>query len=49
MDTLAEAYYAAGDYEAAVRWENRALEIDPENDFFQGQLKKFEAARGQEK
>jgi uncharacterized Ntn-hydrolase superfamily protein len=49
MDTLAEAYYAAGDYDAAVRWENRALEIDPENDFFQGQLKKFEAARGQEK
>jgi tetratricopeptide (TPR) repeat protein len=44
MDTVAEAYYAAGNYETAVEWETRALEIDPENDFFQKQLKKFQEA-----
>lgn len=44
MDTLAESHYAAGDYEEAVEWENRALELDPENQFFQQQMEKFEAA-----
>ena len=44
MDTLAEAFYAAGHYEDAVHWENKALEIEPENIFFQNQLKKFEKA-----
>ena len=44
MDTVAEAYYAAGKYEDAVEWEKRALEIDPENEFFQKQLRKFEDA-----
>ncbi len=29
MDTLAEAYYAAGYYKEAVDWENKALEIEP--------------------
>jgi len=41
MDTVAEAYYAAGYYEEAVQWENKALEIDPENAFFEKQLNKF--------
>lgn len=44
MDTLAESYYAAGNYEQAVEWETRALELDPENQFFQQQLEKFETA-----
>lgn len=44
MDTLAEAYYAAGYYEEAVNWENKALEIESDNTFFQAQLKKFEKA-----
>jgi len=41
MDTLAESYYASGMFEEAVAWEERALELDPENQFFQQQLNKF--------
>lgn len=41
MDTVAQACYSAGDYEAAVEWEEKALEIEPENAFFQEQLQKF--------
>lgn len=44
MDTLAEAYYAAGNYEQAVYWEKKALEIEPDNEFFNTQFKKFEEA-----
>ena len=47
MDTVAEAYYAAGNSKDAVQWEERALEIEPENAFFQKQLKKFREADGQ--
>lgn len=49
MDTVAEAYYAAGIYEEAVRWETRALEKDPENEFFKGQLEKFKRALGSDR
>ena len=45
MDTVAEAYYAAGEYEKAVEWEKKALEIEPNNAFFNEQLVKFEGAR----
>ena len=41
MDTVAEAYYAAGKFLEAVQWENKALEIEPENAFFKKQLNKF--------
>jgi len=41
MDTLAESYYASGDFERAVEWELKALEIDPENVFYIEQLDKF--------
>ena len=41
MDTVAESYYASGDYVSAVEWELRALELDPENAFFNQQLEKF--------
>ncbi|UCH79200.1 MAG: hypothetical protein JSU81_04435, partial [Candidatus Coatesbacteria bacterium] len=44
MDTVAEAYYAAGDYDAAIEWEREALAREPENEFFLEQLAKFEAA-----
>jgi uncharacterized Ntn-hydrolase superfamily protein len=44
MDTVAEAYYAAGDNEKAVAWEKKALAQDPGNSFFAEQLKKFEEA-----
>ncbi len=44
MDTYAESYYAAGKYEKAVHWEKEALEIEPNSDFFQKQLKKFQEA-----
>ncbi|UCE27381.1 MAG: DUF1028 domain-containing protein [Candidatus Coatesbacteria bacterium] len=44
MDTVAEAYYAAGEYGNAVEWERKALAIDPENAFFNEQLGKFEEA-----
>lgn len=44
MDTLAEAYYAAGDYEQAIFWEKEALKKEPENKFYHAQLKKFEDA-----
>jgi len=44
MDTLAEAYFAAGNYEQAVYWEKKALEIEPDNGFFKKQLSKFQKA-----
>jgi len=44
MDTLAEAYYAVGDYEQAIFWEKEALKKEPENKFYHAQLKKFEDA-----
>jgi uncharacterized Ntn-hydrolase superfamily protein len=44
MDTVAEAFYAAGNYEEAVRWETNALKIEPENTFFKKQLEKFRKA-----
>jgi uncharacterized Ntn-hydrolase superfamily protein len=44
MDTVAEAYYAMGDYENAIRYEKEALEREPENQFFARQLEKFQKA-----
>ncbi len=44
MDTLAEAYYAAGDYASAIDWEEKALSFEPDNDFFKEQLMKFREA-----
>jgi len=41
MDTLAESYFALGDYEMAVEWERKALELDPENVFYNEQFIKF--------
>ncbi len=44
MDTLAEAYYALGDYNQAVYWEKKALTKAPQNSFFKAQLHKFKKA-----
>ncbi|MCK4574855.1 DUF1028 domain-containing protein [candidate division WOR-3 bacterium] len=44
MDTFAEAYYAAGNFKQAVYWENKALENEPDSEFFKSQLSKFEKA-----
>lgn len=44
MDTVAEAYYAAGEYAKAIEWEKKALEADAANKFFADQLEKFEKA-----
>lgn len=41
MDTVAESYFAMGDFEMAVEWERKALELDPENVFYNEQLIKF--------
>jgi uncharacterized Ntn-hydrolase superfamily protein len=44
MDTLAEAYFAIGNYEKAVFYEKKALEKEPDNEFFKKQLDKFQKA-----
>jgi uncharacterized Ntn-hydrolase superfamily protein len=44
MDTVAEAYYAGGDYEQAIAWEKKAMAANPDNEFYGEQLKKFEDA-----
>jgi len=44
MDTLAESYFAAGDYKAAVQWEKKAAAAEPNNDFFKTQLRRFKDA-----
>jgi uncharacterized Ntn-hydrolase superfamily protein len=41
MDTLAEAYFAAGDFRQAVYFEEEALKREPGNEFFRQQLAKF--------
>ncbi len=41
MDTVAESYFALGEFEMAVEWEQKALELDPENVFYNEQLIKF--------
>jgi len=41
LDTLAEAWFAAGDPGTAVGWEEQALRLAPENEFFKRQLERF--------
>jgi tetratricopeptide (TPR) repeat protein len=45
LDTLAEAYYVNQEFDAAIEAEERALEIAPELEAYQNQLKKFREAR----
>ncbi len=44
VDTLAEACYAAGQFQAAVAWEEEALRREPDNAWFAEQLAKFREA-----
>lgn len=44
IDTLAEAWFAAGDAGTAASWEEQALRLAPENEFFQRQLVRFRGA-----
>ncbi len=46
MDTMAEVLYGLGRYAEAVEWETRALQISPNDAFFQKQLQKFKRALG---
>jgi len=41
MDTLAESYFVLREFEMAVEWERKALELDPENVFYNEQFIKF--------
>lgn len=43
LDTLAEAYFAAGDNQQAIHWEREALRRAPDNPFFHKQLARFTA------
>jgi len=49
MDTLAESFYANGEYKKAVEWEKKALKKSPESEFFKKQLEKFKNARKKNK
>ncbi len=44
MDTLAEVYFARGQYEEAVSWIKRAIAKEPDDQYFQDQLARFERA-----
>jgi uncharacterized Ntn-hydrolase superfamily protein len=44
MDTLAQAYFSAGQYDLAVTWETEAVSREPGSQFFQQQLEKFRMA-----
>jgi tetratricopeptide (TPR) repeat protein len=48
LDTLAEAYYANQQFDAAIETEQRALEIAPELEAYQNQLNKFRDAQAAE-
>jgi len=45
LDTLAELYYARGEFDEAITVGAEALEKDPEDQYLADQLKKFKAAR----
>ena len=48
LDTLAEAYYVNRQYDEAIETEGRALELAPELEPLQNQLKKFREAKAAE-
>ncbi|HEX7319602.1 MAG TPA: DUF1028 domain-containing protein [bacterium] len=49
MDTVAEAYYSAGDYSNAVKWEQQALKLEPTSEYLKKQLQKYKQAKSGEK
>lgn len=46
LDTLAEAYYANGDYRQAVETETRTLALDPNNLVYQDHMVRYRKAAG---
>jgi tetratricopeptide (TPR) repeat protein len=49
IDTLARCYFAAGDYENAVKNQKRAIELEPHSQQMKRQLAEFEAALAKKK
>jgi uncharacterized Ntn-hydrolase superfamily protein len=49
MDTVAEAYYAAGDYSNAINWEQKALKLEPTSEYLKKQLQKYKEAKSGKK
>ncbi len=45
MDTVAEAYYAAGDFSSAIKWEQKALKLEPTSEYLKKQLQKYKQAK----
>ena len=45
LDTLAEAYYAQGDYEDAIQVEEKALTLKPDEPSFKERLAKYQQAK----
>jgi len=45
LDTLAELYYARGEYDKAIEIGKEALSSDPEDQYFKDQVEKFQAAK----
>ena len=48
LDTLAEAYYVNQEFDEAIKTEERALELAPEQAAFRNQLEKFRDAKATE-
>jgi tetratricopeptide (TPR) repeat protein len=45
LDTLAEVYYAMGDYDNALKIGKEALDSDPDDTYFNNQVKKYQHAK----
>ena len=43
LDTLAEVHFQRGDQAEAIRLMRRCLELTPDRDYYQRQLKRFQA------
>lgn len=47
LDTLAEVYFAMGDYDNALKIGKEALATDPEDQYFKDQVEKYEKAKSE--
>lgn len=47
LDTLAEVYYARGEYDDAIKIGKEARESDPDDQYFNDQVEKFEKAKAE--
>ena len=46
VDSLAEAYYANGNYQEAVKTQTKALALDPQNQELQEHMARYRKAAG---